>query len=467
MSKPATEARLAAAAKGFTQVIGRGNAHIITKNPTTGKCCYDGQVGGGWHYNGDQETDTAWQAGTAPWNWQMVKANYNVFALSQFNQGQIIKWVDPGSGQYVTFQPMALQWTNNLNQIQQISMPQSVAAQVSDDILYWPAAYGSGRNFRYQASPLRLNKQLIIDSPSALPTTTYDTLELNFIIAVSSGVNIMVNGAAWGKKSTKDTVNSIAFQLPGGAVLWSFAVPTAYDSSGTIEGSITGSMRLKKRGNSLYVSVRFSKSWIDTAVFPIVIDPTVDYQVGASGNDCMWDPYGAFFSTYPNLNMGGRSKFAVRFASVTIPDGATIDTSYLSFRYYSSSGTPPVCTLSAEDAANPSQITSRSDGASRTLTTNNIEITSPTSGGWWNSDSLNTIIDELMSYSYASGSAMQFIVVDTLNSSYGAVSSYDHYSGYAPKLHIEYTEASTDLEPALIGGKLIFGGLTLNGLVGR
>jgi len=122
MSKPATDIRLQRSADGFTQVIGRGNAHIITKNPTTGKCAYDGQVGGGWHYGAGLETDTAWQAGTAPWNWQMVKANYNVFALSQFNQGQVVKWFDPSSGQYVTFQPMALQWTNSLNQIQQISM---------------------------------------------------------------------------------------------------------------------------------------------------------------------------------------------------------------------------------------------------------------------------------------------------------------------------------------------------------
>lgn len=47
MSKPATEMRLQRAAEGFTQVLARGNAHIITKNPTTGKCAYDGQVGGG------------------------------------------------------------------------------------------------------------------------------------------------------------------------------------------------------------------------------------------------------------------------------------------------------------------------------------------------------------------------------------------------------------------------------------
>jgi len=446
MTKPATETRLAASAKGFTQVIKRGDNHIVTRDPTTGKCCYDGQVGGGgWHYGDGQETDTAWQAGVAPWNYQMVKAGYNLFALSNLANGQVIKWLDPVSGQSVAFQPMALQWTNALNQIQQISMPQSVAAQVDDDTLYWPDGYGAGRHFKYIASTSRLNKLLIIDSAASLPSTSYDTLELNFIMGMSSGVTAYVDSgsglAAWDKKTQKDTVKAIEFRLSNGTVVWSFAVPTAYDSA---DRSTAGTMRLKKQGRKLYVSVRFPKSWIDTAVFPIVIDPTVDYQVGASGDDCMWDPYGDFFPTYPNLNMGGRSKFAVRFASVTIPDGATIDTSYLSFRYYSSRGTPPVCTLSAEDAANPSQITSCSDGASRTLTTNNIEITSPTSGSWWNSDSLNTIIDELMmSYSYASGSAMQFIVVDTLNLSYGAVSSYDHYSGYAPKLHIEYTEAAS------------------------
>lgn len=78
MAKPATEARLAAAAKGFTQVIVRGNAHIITKNPTTGKCCYDGQVGGGWHYGAGLETDTALEPDTDANYWKMVKALYNI-----------------------------------------------------------------------------------------------------------------------------------------------------------------------------------------------------------------------------------------------------------------------------------------------------------------------------------------------------------------------------------------------------
>lgn len=455
MSKPATDARLAAEAKGFTQVIGRGNASLITKDPSTGKCCYDGQVGGGWHYGNGLETDTAFVPAAAPWDFQMTKALYNVYALSQFNNGQIIKWVDPTTGQYVTFQPMALQWTNSLNQIQQISMPQSVAAQANDDILYWPGAYGAGRNFRYQASPLRLNKQLIIDSPSALPSTSYDTLELNFVISVSRGVNIMVDGAAWDKKTKKDTVNAIAFQLPGGAVLWSFAVPRAWDSSGNPDtGSTNGTMRLKKQGNSLYVSLRFPKAWIDsisTDNYPITFDPNVDYQTSASANDGLWQT-GVSLNIISEAWPMGRNTTAIYnsfalFTDVTIPDGATIDVAYLSFRYRSKAGTPPACSLYFNDADDPATITSIEDGNGRTLTTASISITGPGSGTWWNSSSIKSIIDELMaSYSYGAGANMLVILVGAGSSgeNYSHQYSYNYTGNVSgPKLHIEYTEAES------------------------
>ena len=450
MAKPATEARLAAAANGFTQVLARGNSHIITKNPTTGKCAYDGQVGGGWHYNGDQETDTAWVAGVAPWDWQMVKALYNVFALSRFNNGQIIKWVDHGTGQYVTFQPMALQWTNSLNQIQQISMPQNVAAQASDDILYWPAAYGSGRNFRYQASPLRLNKQLIIDSPSALPATTYDTLELNFIISVSSGVNIMVDGAAWDKKSLKDTANSIAFRTPGGAVLWSFAVPTAYDSSGDpATGFTTGTMRLKKSGRSLYVSVRFPKSWIDTAVFPIVIDPAVDYQVGASGDDGYATGSG-FEGSYSKLSFGqlyGTYIHAfVRF-DVTIPVGATITNAYLSFVHNATSGSP-TGKIHVEEASDPAAVTSWSDLNARSWSAEYVSIVDLYADNkWHNTPDISELVQGVVdAYDFSSGAHMQFKIHGGGPGGFHEqdLLSWDYSDNTkAPKLHIEYTEAAS------------------------
>jgi hypothetical protein len=153
MASPAKQARHAAHAKGFTEVVARGNNFIVTRNPSSGAHAIDAQVGGGWHYGDGQETDTAWEPGTAPWQWKMTRANYNLFALSNFKAGQILKWVDPLTGESVTFQPQSLKWTNSINQIQQISFAQNVQAIVEDDKITWPGAYGEGRDFTYVAGP--------------------------------------------------------------------------------------------------------------------------------------------------------------------------------------------------------------------------------------------------------------------------------------------------------------------------
>lgn len=450
MAKPATTARLEASAKGFTQVIKRGDNHIVTRDPTTGKCCYDGQVGGGgWHYGDGQETDTAWQAGVAPWNYQMVKAGYNLFALSNLANGQVIKWLDPVSGQSVAFQPMALQWTNALNQIQQISMPQSVAAQVDDDTLYWPDGYGAGRHFKYIASPSRLNKLLIIDSAASLPSTSYDTLELNFIMGMSSGVTAYVDSgsglAAWDKKTQKDIVKAIEFRLSNGTVVWSFAVPTAYDSA---DRSTAGTMRLKKQGRKLYVSVRFPKSWIDTAVFPIVIDPTVDYQVGASGDDGYASGSG-FEGSYSKLSFGqlyGTYIHAfVRFA-VTIPVGATITNAYLSFVHNATFGSP-TGKIHIEEASDPAAVTSWSDLNARSWSTEYVSIVDLYADNkWHNTPDISGLVQGVVdAYDFSSGAHMQFKIHGDGAGGYHAqdLLSWDYSDNTkAPKLHIEYTEAA-------------------------
>lgn len=448
MSSPARDARLKAAQAGFTEITNRGNNSITAKNPSNNKNMLIAQVGSGWHYGEDQETDTAWGPGVAPWNYQMVKANYNLFALSNFKSGQIIKWVDPLTGKSITFQPMALKWTNAINQIQQISVAQNVQATVDDDKITWPGAYGAGRDFSYVAGPTRMQKLLKIVDP--LPATSYDTLELEFIMNPSSGVDIYINGEMWDKKTRFDTAQEVYFKS-GDSVLWSFVVPTAFDSAGN---ETTGILRLRKSGNSLYCSVRFSKSWIDTATFPIYIDPAIDYQVSASNDDCYWTVGGSTYyrtaTTYPIGRYTYIYKDAVRFTGVTIPDGATIDEAYLSFHYHANNGTPEEATIKFEDAATPTQITDQSDGESRTLTTAGVGYTPPTSGTWSNTPSIVPIIEELMdSYSYKDGSAMQCIVIgggaSGLKRSY--IRAYDYTENiYGPKLNMVY---STGEPPAI------------------
>lgn len=443
MGSPAKQARLNSASKGFTEVIQRGDNFIACKNPENNKIALTVQVSAGWHYGEGQETDTAWEAGVAPWNLQMVKANYNLFALSQFNSGQIIKWVDPLTGKSITFQPMALKWTNAINQIQQISFPQSVSAEVSDGVISWSNAYGQGRHFSYIAGPTRMQKLLKIDE--ALPTTNYDILELEFIMAPSSGVDIIIDGAIWDKKTRIDTVNEVHFKA-GDSVLWSFTVPMAFDSAGN---ETTGILRLRKSGNSLYCSVRFSKAWIDAAIYPVYIDPTIDTQVAASADDgYILSAAGNKYSTQATVYIGNTVTYGYlsffRWDAVTIPDSATIDSAVIKVYYDSKYGTPPQCDIFFEDDDNAAQITTGNDGLGRTKTSTSVAWTPPSSGEWVDSPSIVSIIQELMgSYSYASGAAMQALIVGPNGGSfskYSKVRSYDYEGNtYGPKLNIVYS----------------------------
>lgn len=173
---------------------------------------------------------------------------------------------------------------------------------------------------------------------------------------------------------------------------------------------------------------------------------TLDYQVSAPRDDGYWSGSWLFSYDTVALPLGGSSGYPInvfcRWTGITIPAGAKITSAYVSFRLYNYSGIPPECTLYFEDAANPSAISSTSDGGNRVKTTANISVTGPTSGGWWNTGSIVSIIQELVdSYDYSSGAAMQMIIDGVAGYYYSQQSAYensDPYGLWAPKLHIEY-----------------------------
>src|SRR3990172_7922526 len=139
MAKPAAEARLAAQARGFTEIVERGRGHLVTRNPSTGTFAIDSQAGGvGWHYGAGLEVDTAWEVDTGAWQYRMLKAEFNLHARNILNAGDTIEWLDPSSGESLILQPLGLNWVDNItNSRQQIALPQAVTAQVvGDDILH-------------------------------------------------------------------------------------------------------------------------------------------------------------------------------------------------------------------------------------------------------------------------------------------------------------------------------------------
>jgi hypothetical protein len=186
---------------------------------------------------------------------------------------------------------------------------------------------------------------------------------------------------------------------------------------------------------------------------------TIDYQVSSFTSNGFWCTSEAYFNNsyylYFGLIDGGRYNTFVRFTGVTIPAGSTITAAKLSLYYYAADS-PTACTIYAEDAAAPTAPTTPSDADGRTKTTENISITSPITGTWFDSSDIKAIIQELVnSYSYASGAAMQFFILSPTGSGthFAAIEYYESDPTRAAKLHIEYTSggAITITDSMLMG----------------
>ncbi len=436
------------------------------------KFSWDGTIGS-LHYedNGWQEIDNIFEPTLAPWDWEMLKAGYHIRVKEGFNTGQIIEFEK--QGETVQFQPMALEWTNDLDQIQQVSMPQNVTPVVTSpevDLLpavgmpshqgtiRWDDSYGQGIDFEWKCTSTRLTKILEIESLNNLPAPQQyildggnPVLRLNLIFVPSSSVDIYVDGQLWNKRSKKQTFDAIEFRKDG-EVLWGF-LPLRYWASGTDPEINEGQSiaTIEKRGNKLYISIRVPYSWLQTAVYPVFIDIDVDEQVAASADDADEQSDGTVVINASDIHMGswfGYNHIGQRFASVTIPDGSNIGVAYLTWKAKATDSGSFVSNLWGEDVVTPAQYTTtNSDITDRTRTTASVAAGSAELGNWtndqpYNSPSIVSIVEELMaSYSYASGAVMNFVSIYVSGDGERIAESWDRSAGggTAPKLHIEYT----------------------------
>jgi len=243
--------------------------------------------GGEW-----REIDNRWQPGVAPWNYQMTACGYQVFALGRFDAGRIVR-LEKG-GHYVTYQPMALNWSNDLDQIQQIAMPAQVDGAVTNSgadslcqggELKWSGAYGAGLDFTYTPSTHFFRKILSIESLSRIGAPApyivnggNPVLQLNFVFA--SDLDLWIDGVKWDASSRRDTASIVEFRDTARLCHWWWAVPHATDADGK---TIAGTLRVKKQGASLYVSVLIPHAWLAAAEYPVRVDPDTYYGATTDG----------------------------------------------------------------------------------------------------------------------------------------------------------------------------------------
>jgi len=190
----------------------------------------------------------------------------------------------------------------------------------------------------------------------------------------------------------------------------------------------------------------------------ICIDPT--WQVVASTDDCarrLTSAYWSLTGDYMIVGSTGTSYYqwgcGMRFQSITIPKGSTIDGAYLTLRcLYSRSDTVVNSRISAEDVddaptfANDASVFDTRFAAHTTARVDWDAIPAWTAGLDYNSPEIKTVIQEIVNRGdWASGQDMVIFWEDYDDrSNHGSnvaryAISYDYNSTYAPKLVVTYT----------------------------
>lgn len=452
MSKPAADALQRIRANHPSATVVERHQSSITADVGGGRKALVSTIGA-MHYddNGWQEIDTTWQASAGAWQYEMTTAPYQASARDTFNAGEVVEY-RTRAGEWVRFQPLSLNWRDSNGSTQQIAVPQAVATVASDDVLSWPNGYGAGRDFSWTAHPTRLQKLLTVQSAANLPTPTVSgggvELELTFAFTFDASVTAFVDGTAWDRSTTRTTGNAIEFRNAVNDVLWAFEAPRAWDSAGN---ETTGSMSFYRTGNTRHVAVRIPRAFVDAAVFPLFVDPTVNVFAAGNDHDINFRLSSGATSSASTLLHGDAfsGSIYVHFAAVGVPQGATITEATLSF--FGTGGTEVagdiLSDVRAEDTDNGNVITSGVTliTAARTSASVAWDLTSGTTGGaLYSAPDIATVIQELVDrIGWVSGNNINILVdVDDLDANVTGYSRYAAYENatYDPaSLYVAYT----------------------------
>lgn len=266
-----------------------------------------------------------------------------------YNQS-FMKGKNPHKSGFVTYQPMSLNYRNDLDQIQQINITQPVTGFPQNNKFIYPDVFGFSTNLTYEYGEEILKEKLIIENISKLPKPEQyiidggnATIDLDFLITWKDGIDIYIDGVLWDKSSTKETQDRVDFKL-NGETLFFLSKPYAYDS---LNKQTELTYQFKKSGNKLYVIVKTNYTWLNSSerVYPIEIDPTVQLQEADSENiedSYVWSnqtdkSYGAsnifYIGLYKNSSSVNFARAFILWNLSTIPSEGNIINANLSLNW--------------------------------------------------------------------------------------------------------------------------------------
>lgn len=196
--------------------------------------------------------------------------------------------------------------------------------------------------------------------------------------------------------------------------------------------------------------------WADEVAWPVLIDPTVNESIAAGGDDVLsfWYSDGASFATFTAVNAllsAGRDDDSyryyagVRFQSIAIPQGATIDAATLTVNVVLVTGTADINIFGndIDDAAAFSDPGNRVKNIAKTAAVTNR---ADWIGGEDNSVSVASIVQEIVSrVGWASNNDLAFGFFNNAGVGPGRlrIAALEHATLTEARLSIDYSAAAT------------------------
>jgi hypothetical protein len=457
MASPVNQAKTNAQQKwaGAT-VYKRGKGSITHVHPTDpNRFMLDSQAGNrGWHFGSEpfdesNEVDTAWQVSQGVWDYEMVKADYNAWINDSVPV--TYRYLDLATQLQVDLEIDDIRWVDDNGDLERATDFSQVTPTINDDKITW-SEFATGWSIDIFADTARLSKYLNIDTLANLgapsDTTANPALALQYRFQKSSELDIYINDVLWdeGLNNPQLVNDNIEFRDSGtgNPVFW-FKIPIAYDNNG---GFIESSQYLRKTGNNLFVEIRVPWAWLETAAYPIIIDPQIDPQVTNTNDDGGYRA-GVGFSTasgylgYRTSPAFGDHEQWCYFATSGL-SGATINDSTLDL-YNKTGGTPSVTMkIRADDAEAPSPPTTAGEYTGLTLTTAGVDWDFTLVANWNYSVDFASVIQELAN-DYDPNPIGIIVKNDgTTGDNFQEMADYSWVQAYAAILHIDYTAAGGD-----------------------
>lgn len=246
-----------------------------------------------WH---EIDLDLEAAPAAAEWDWQCLTNGYQVRVWQDDYAAEFRR-----AGQYMRMRPAALVWKNAAGERQVIAKPTAGVKPTIDNeahFIQWQDLFGKGIDFRYNLSPDKFFKTVVVRSADALPKPTIGAKGMRLVVVMAlafdgwpgngftGNVDCRALSAADVDDSKADEVldepeRHAHLRTDGRKAFWVHE-PRAWDSAEE-PAELPMRWRLERRGGDVFGLFSVLATDLKGATFPVYVDTAIaEEQVGAS-----------------------------------------------------------------------------------------------------------------------------------------------------------------------------------------